>query len=345
MRTTVALVPLSVKILPPTLEGVLRNVAAVLVEGVAPFEFGVVCEVFGSDAPFEGAEPMRLRVCGELPGQPLRSGAGVLFTPEYGLAALADADLVAVPAATVREAYPPAVLAALRAAADRGATLLSVCTGAFILGAAGLLDDRPCTTHWSQAAALAERFPAAKVDPDVLFVDDGDLVTSAGTAAGIDACLHLVRRELGAARATAVARRMVVAPQREGGQRQFVEPTVPGWSADGLQPVLGWMVDTLDTDHSVAELARRARMSPRTFARRFGAETGTTPLRWLTLQRVAHARQLLEETRLGVDEVARRCGFGTAALLRHHFRRAVGVTPTAYRRSFASRPVVVPPTV
>ncbi len=317
----------------------LRNIAALLVEDIAPFEFGVVCEVFGCDSPAGGAEPMRLRVCGERPGVPVRSEVGVLLTPEYGLEALEDADLVAVPAASIRETYPPAVLDALRRASARGATLLSVCTGAFILGAAGLLDGRSCTTHWSEAAELARRFPAARVDPDVLFVDDGTVVTSAGTAAGIDACLHLVRRELGAARANALARRMVVAPQREGGQRQFVEPPVPQCTADSLQQVLGWMLDTIDTEHSVASLARRARMSQRTFARRFTTETGTTPHRWLTMQRVLHARRLLEETRLGVDEIARSCGFGTAALLRHHFRHSVGLTPTGYRRSFAAHPV------
>jgi AraC family transcriptional activator FtrA len=247
------------------------------------------------------------------------------------------AALVAVPATCVRNDYPPAVLDALRRAAERGSTLLSVCSGAFVLGAAGLLDGRRCTTHWRFATEFAERFPKALLDPDVLFVDDGDIVTSAGTAAGIDACLHLVRRELGSGVATAIARRMVVPPQRDGGQRQFVELPIPGCECDSLEPVLTWMLEHLTAEHTVADLAHRANMSERTFARRFVAETGTTPHRWLTMQRVLHAQRLLEETQLGVDEVARLCGFGSAALLRHHFRRIVGVAPADYRRTFAHR--------
>ncbi|HEY1973283.1 MAG TPA: helix-turn-helix domain-containing protein [Pseudonocardia sp.] len=314
----------------------LRTVAAVLIDRSAPFEFGVVCEVFGIDRSGDGVPPFDFRVCGERAGQPLPTTMGVQLVPEHGLDALLDADLVAVPAAAIREHYPPAVLAAVRAAADRGAILLSVCSGAFLLGEAGLLDERRCATHWMHAAELAARFPKAAVDPDVLYVDDGDLITSAGTAAGIDACLHLVRRELGAKVATAIARRMVVAPQRDGGQRQFVQTPVPECTGESLEPVLGWMLEHLGTDHSVAALARRAAMSERTFARRFAAETGTTPQRWLSLQRVLHARHLLEQTALSIDEVARQTGFGTPALLRHHFHRAVGVTPSNYRRTFTS---------
>jgi AraC family transcriptional activator FtrA len=316
----------------------LNTVAVVLIDGVSPFEFGVLCEVFGIDRTEEGVPPVEFLVCAEHPGRPLRTGVGFRITPEHDLTGLARADLVAVPAFGVREDYPPAVLAAVRAAAERGATLLSVCSGAFLLGAAGLLDGRRCTTHWKYAAELARRFPAARPDPDVLFVDDGDIITSAGTAAGIDACLHLVRRELGTGPANAIARRMVVAPQREGGQRQFVELPVPQGSTDSLQPVLGWMLLHLRDEHTVAELAGRARMSERTFARRFVAETGTTPHRWLTVQRVLHARRLLEETRLGVDDIADATGFGTAALLRHHFHRVVGVAPNDYRRTFAHQP-------
>jgi AraC family transcriptional activator FtrA len=315
----------------------LRSVSTLLVDGVAPFEFGLVCEVFGIDRTDDGVPAIDFRVCGERPGVPVRSSIGVTMAPMEDLGALVDADLVAVPALTIRDEYPPAVIDALRDAEARGATLLSVCSGAFLLGEAGLLDGRRCTTHWREVKALARRFPAADVDPDVLFVDDGNIVTSAGTAAGIDACLHLVRRELGSSAATAIARRMVVAPQRDGGQRQFVELPIPECTADSLEPVLTWMLDTLDTEHSVAGLARRARMSQRTFARRFVAETGTTPHRWLTMQRVLHARRLLEETQLGVDAIAHRCGFGTAALLRHHFRRIVGVAPNDYRRTFAQR--------
>lgn len=317
----------------------LKTVAAVLIDHVAPFEFGTVCEVFGIDRQEDGVPPIEFRVCGEHPGKPLATSVGAQFIPELGLDALEGADLVAVPAATIREVYPPAVLEALRAAAARGSTLLSVCSGAFILGAAGLLDGRRCTTHWRHVDEFADRFPDALLDPDVLFVDDGDIVTSAGTAAGIDAALHLVRRELGAGPAAAVARRMVVPPQREGGQRQFVRLPIPECTADSLTPVLTWMLDNIAVDHTVSALARRAQLSERTFARRFVEETGTTPHRWLTSQRVLVARQLLENTPLGIDEVAERCGFGSAALLRHHFHRVVGVSPTDYRRTFSQRPV------
>lgn len=314
----------------------LKTVATVLIDGLAPFEFGVVCEVFGIDRTDEGVPPIEFRVCGEKAGEPLRSSVGVTVTPDHGLDGLEGAELVALPAASVRDDYPPAVLDAIRSAHEHGATLLSVCSGAFLLGSTGLLDGRRCTTHWRHIDEFRGRFPLAQVDPDVLFVDEGDLITSAGTAAGIDACLHLVRRELGSGPANAIARRMVVPPQREGGQRQYIELPVPECTADSLQPVLNWMLGHLAEEHTVAALARRAAMSERTFARRFVAETGTTPHRWLSTQRVLHARALLEETALGVEAIARQCGFGNAALLRHHFHKIIGVAPADYRKTFAA---------
>lgn len=317
----------------------LKTVAAVLIEGVSPFEFGTVAEVFGIDRQDDGVPPIEFRVCGERPGQALRTSVGASLIPDLGLDALDGADLVTVPAANIRAHYPPAVLAALRAASARGTTLLSVCSGAFILGAAGVLDGRRCTTHWRYATEFAARFPKALLDPDVLFVDDGDIVTSAGTAAGIDAALHLVRRELGAGPTGAIARRMVVPPQREGGQRQFVELPIPECTGDSLSAVLTFMLDNITEEHTVAVLAKRANLSERTFARRFVAETGTTPHRWITMQRALVARQLLEETTLSIDDIADRSGFGSAALLRHHFHKIVGVAPKDYRRTFAQRPV------
>ena len=212
--------------------------------------------------------------------------------------------------------------------------MLSICSGAFVLGAAGLLDGRRSTTHWRHSDELAERFPRTVVEPDVLYVDDDPVITSAGTAAGIDACLHLVRKAQGAEVARGIARRMVVAPHREGGQAQFVNRPLPEGGGDSLAPLLDWMRHHPDQETSVEQLAARVHMSPRTFARRFQQETGTTPHRWLVGQRVLLAQRLLESTTESVDAIAERCGFGSAAALRHHFGRRLGTTPLAYRRCF-----------
>jgi AraC family transcriptional activator FtrA len=312
----------------------LHTVAVLLADQAAAFEFGVVHEVFGIDRTAQGVPSFDFRVCTEHPERPVDFQNGLTLNVPHGLEGLEGADLIAVPATHIRS-FSPGLLAAIRAAHDAGAILLSVCSGAFVLGAAGLLDGRACATHWMSTAELAQAYPLARVNRDVLFVDDGDIITSAGTAAGIDACLHLVRRELGASVATTIARRMVVPPQRDGGQRQFVETPMPECASDSLSTVLAWMEENLDTEQPVAVLARRAAMSDRTFARRFVQETGTTPAKWLAWQRVNRARELLESSDLGIDQVAARSGFGSAALMRHHFTRQVGVAPSDYRRTFS----------
>ena len=317
----------------------LRSVSALVLDGVAVFEFGVICEVFGVDRSADGVPNFDYKVCGPEPGTPLRTSVGATLVADHGLDALQGVDLVAIPAIGNSD-YPPEALAAVRAAADAGAIILTVCSGAFVAGAAGLLDGRPCTTHWMHTDALARAYPTAKVDRNVLFVDDGNLITSAGTAAGIDACLHLVRRELGSEVTNKIARRMVVPPQRDGGQRQFIEQPIPARCSEGFAPQLDWIMTNLDKPHTVATLARRSAMSPRTFARRFVEETGTTPMQWITDQRVLYGRRLLEETDLDIDRIAQRAGFGTSTLLRHHFRRVVGVTPSEYRRRFCCGPAV-----
>ena len=313
----------------------LKSVSALVLDGVAPFEFGVICEVFGIDRSADGVPNFDFKVCGPEPGTPLRMSVGAHLVPDAGLDALVGVDLVAIPA-FVGTDYPEEALAAVRAAAEAGSIVLTVCSGAFLAGAAGLLDGRKCTTHWMHADDLAARHPTAEIDRNVLFVDDGNLITSAGTAAGIDACLHLVRRELGSEVTNTIARRMVVPPQRDGGQRQYIEQPIPVRCSEGFAPQLDWVLSNLDKPHTVGTLAARANMSARTFARRFVEETGRTPMQWVTDQRVLFARRLLEETDLDVDRVADKAGFGTATLLRHHFRRVVGVTPSDYRRRFSS---------
>jgi transcriptional regulator GlxA family with amidase domain len=315
----------------------LKNVAAVVLDGFTPFELGVVCEVFGSDRTAEGLPGYDFAVVAGEPG-PLRTPAGFTLDTPFALDRLEQADLIVVPASSDdrcgRNEWPAPLLAELRRAIDRGARVLSVCTGAFVLGAAGLLDGRACTTHWRHADRLARMYPAAKVDPSVLYVDDDPVVTSAGTAAGIDACLYLVRKEQGSAVANAIARRMVVPPHRDGGQAQYVDRPVAEPDCDTLGDVIEWMQRNLDRSVTVDELASLAVMSPRTFARRFVQETGTTPQRWLTGQRILFAQHLLEATDETVDVIAERAGFGNAATLRHHFRTWRATTPNAYRRTF-----------
>jgi AraC family transcriptional activator FtrA len=312
----------------------LSTVAVVIPQRPAMFELGVVHEVFGVDRTDDGVPAIDFRACSEQPGEPIAMGNGITMTTSFGLADAETADLVVAPAYDYSVPPSDAVLEVFRRAHARGAWVLSVCSGAFLLGEAGLLDGRACTTHWRHTEELRTRFPDASVDPDVLFVEDDHVITSAGTAAGIDACLHHVRCELGAAVANRIARRMVVPPQREGGQRQYIDLPVPDCSAESLSPLLTWMREHLAEELPVRALARRAAMSERTFARRFAAETGTTPGKWLLAQRLHHARELLESSDLPVETVAGRAGFGSAALLRHHFGAHVGVAPAEYRRTF-----------
>ncbi|SCE89071.1 transcriptional regulator, AraC family with amidase-like domain [Micromonospora coriariae] len=315
----------------------LRSVAVLALDQVAPFELGVLAEVFGTDRTADGFPGYRFRVCSP-DGAPVRTSSGFHLTPHADLGPVEDADLVAVPAHSDGTTVPCPVLDALRRADARGAHLFSVCSGAFVLGAAGLLDDRECTTHWRYVDELQRRHPRARVRCNALYVQDGRLLTSAGTAAGIDACLHLIRQEHGSTTATRLARRMVVPPHRDGGQSQYVEAPIPkAPEAPTLEPVLEWLMGHLDRTITVEELAARAGMAPRTFARRFRAETGTTPHDWLTNQRVLLARRLLEETPLSVEAVADQAGFSDAAALRHHFSRRVGATPHGYRTTFRDR--------
>jgi transcriptional regulator GlxA family with amidase domain len=313
----------------------LKNVAAVLLDGVHPFELGVVCEVFGLDRSDEGLPVYDFAVA-SAEGPVLSTHAGFSVQTQHGIDRLEEADLIAVPAGEsyVNRTYPEELLTALRRATERGARVLSVCSGVFVLGAAGLLDGRRCAVHWRHAAELAVRHPRTRVEPDVLYVDEGTVITSAGTAAGIDACLHIIREEHGVEVANAIARRMVVPPHRDGGQAQYVERPLPHSPCDTVGGVLAWMEEHLDEEITVERLAARAHMSQRTFARRFQQETGTTPYRWMLRQRVLLAQELLERSDETVDAIAGRAGFGNAAAMRHQFLRALGTTPNAYRRTF-----------
>ena len=309
-----------------------HRVVTVLVEGANPFEFGVACEVFGLDRPELGAPLYVHRLAGE--SRRVRVNGGWHVDLDDGLEALADADTVVMPSAA-HDVRSPELLSALRDAHERGARMVSFCSGVFALAAAGILDGRPAATHWLYVDDLRRRYPRIQVDGEVLYVDDGQVLTSAGTAAAIDLALHIVRLDHGAQMANQVARRMVVPPHRDGGQAQFaVTPVAPTVEDDRLGPVLDWMVEHLDEQLTVAQLARLAAMSPRSFARRFKELTGTSPVRWLQHQRIARAQELLEVSDYSIEQIADRVGLGTASNLRHHFRRATATTPVAYRRRF-----------
>jgi transcriptional regulator GlxA family with amidase domain len=314
---------------------VLNKVVLLALPGVAPFEFGVVCEVFGIDRTESGGPRFDFTIATADPG-PVPTSMGYDMVITSGLDVAADADLVAVPAHTI-EKVDERYLDVVRDAERRGAWVLSVCSGAFVLAQAGILEGRRATTHWMHTDRLARKYPGTEVDPDVLFVEDRRVVTSAGTAAGIDAALHLVRREHGAAAANVIARRMVVPPQRDGGQSQYIEAPIAACTDDSFARVADWMLQNLDQDLTVDQLARKALMSSRTFARRFRADMGTTPAAWLNRQRLLRAQQLLEESDSGLETIAQQTGFGTAAVMRHHFLKVLQTTPTAYRRTFGAR--------
>jgi transcriptional regulator GlxA family with amidase domain len=314
----------------------MHRVVALCLDGLVAFDLTAPAQAFTTAVGANGTPLYEFSTC-SVDGGEVRTTTGFAVRPEGELSALEAADTIVVPAYFDLFSPPPTeAVAALRQAADRGARVLSVCTGAFALAHAGLLDGRRATTHWAFAAELASRFPAIEVDAAALYIDEGAVMTSAGLSAGIDLCLHVIREDCGAAVGERVARHMVAAPHREGGQAQFIaRPLVAvDGVAGSLEETRRWAAERLHEPLDVAAMARHANVSPRTFARRFREETGTTPLQWLLAQRVQEARRLLEETDLPVDAVAWRAGFGTAASLRDHFRRGTATTPTAYRRSF-----------
>jgi AraC family transcriptional regulator, transcriptional activator FtrA len=312
-----------------------RVVSVLAYPGMSAFETGIVTEVFGLPRPELDVDWYRLVICAQRPGPVPLVGGASLHT-EHDLTTLASADTVIVPGVSdVHRPSSAALVAALRLASSRGARLVSICSGAFALADAGLLDGLRATTHWQYAGLLAERFPLVRVDPDVLYVDEGNVLTSAGSAAGLDLCLHLVRADFGPTIANAVARRLVIAPHRDGGQAQFIEaPITPASVADPVAASMAWALAHLDQPITVATLAAMASMSSRTYLRRFAQRGGTSPIRWLIAQRIKASLPLLETTELGIEEIAARVGFDSVVTYRHHFGRAMRTSPSAYRRAF-----------
>ena len=312
----------------------MSTVALAVTDGMLHFELALAYEVFGADLSHVADPWYSLVVCG--PG-PVRAGRFRL-EPDHRLDRLSRADTVIVPGWADVDVDPPADLVdAVRAAHEAGARVASLCTGAFVLAAAGLLDGRRATTHWAHTRELAARHPRVEVDPDVLYVDNGSVLTSAGKAAAMDLCLHLVRLDHGSSVANTVARRLVVPPHRDGGQAQFVTTPVPAPGNHPLADLFPWVMERLDHPLTVEDMARRARMSSRNLSRHFRSVTGATPLRWLLIQRIRHAQELLETTDDSIEAIAAATGMGTATTLRRHFNRTVGVPPDTYRRTFRSR--------
>ncbi len=317
-----------------------HTVAVLALDPVVGYDMSIPPQVFAEATDDSGERLYRVRVCG-LDRSPIRVMAGYTIVPDHGAEVLAEADTVIVPGTRVdgpryQGTLSPEIADAL-ATVRPDARVMSICTGAFVLAAAGLLDGRPATTHWAYAADFRKLYPDVLLDEDVLFVDDGDVLTSAGLGAGVDLCLHVIRTDHGSEVANRAARFCVVPPWREGGQSQFIDRFVPDPGTEGTAPTRAWALTRLERDLDLATLAGHARMSVRTFSRRFRAETGMSPGTWLTQQRVRHAQRLLESTDLPVDVVAAKAGLGTGASLRQHMRAALGVAPLAYRRTFRPR--------
>ncbi len=312
-----------------------HRVAVLAYDGMAPFEFGVVVEVFGLPRPeLEIAGWYALDVCAETPGRPLRALGGFSIIAEHGLGVLAAADTIVIPGANVHGEPSPALAEAVRAARGR---VVSICSGAFTLAGAGLLDGRRATTHWRYADLLARRYPQVQVDSSVLYVQEGRIVTGAGSAAGLDVCLHLIRSDHGARVANTVARRLVIPPHREGGQAQFIEAPVPREEAgDPIAASMAWALQRIASPLTLKDLARQAHLAPRTYQRRFTARVGVPPMRWLIAQRIAASLPLLESAGMPVEKVAAAVGFDSAVTYRHHFSRAMHTSPSGYRRAFTA---------
>lgn len=321
----------------------MHRVVVLALDGVIPFELGIPPRIFGRARSAAGDPLYEVLSC-SLDGGPVRTAADFGITVPHSAEILATADTLIIPAADVDgpdygQGRLPAKVAAAFELIRPGTRLVSICTGSYVLAAAGLLDGLPATTHWNQAEHFQRTFPAVKVDPDVLFIDNDTVLTSAGVAAGIDLCLHIVRRDHGSEVANRVARMSVVPPWRDGGQAQFIEQPIPDPAGSTTAPTRVWALEHLDRPLPLTELAANASMSVRSFTRRFRDEVGVSPGTWLTQQRLELARRLLETTDLSVDSIARRSGLGTAASLRQHFHSTIGVSPTAYRRTFRATAV------